>query len=112
MGSSAALGDEVVGLAAALLCNAARGRAEVMSVRNQSRAWRPGWCSAARKVSSRALTQIDAGAIFSSPVLQQRDPGRGVTLIRPRAAAPSETERLRDKSSSWRNKGLLLALDV
>lgn len=43
--------------------------------------------------SSRALTQIEAGAIFSSPVLQQRDPGRGVTLIRPSSLRNSAAQR-------------------
>lgn len=49
-GSGAALRDEAVGLAAAFLCNSALGRQEVMPVRNKSDAWRPGCCSAARKI--------------------------------------------------------------
>lgn len=53
-----------------------------MPVGNKSPTWRPGWCSSARQVPPErcSLTQIHAGAIFGSPVLQQQhDPDRGVT---------------------------------
>lgn len=95
-GSGAALGDGVVGLAAALLRNPALGRQEVMPGRKKSRTRRPGRRSAAREVlpESPALTQMDAGAVFGWPVLQQRDPGRGVTLNRPRPRPSPHQQRL------------------
>lgn len=109
-GPGAVLRDEVVGLAATFLCNSALGRQEALPVRHKSPTWSSGWCSGARQVPPErcSLTQIDAGAIFGSPVLQQQhDPDRDVTLNRPFRMSWAQRQKRR-----WKNKGLLLPLDV
>lgn len=85
-----------------------------MPVGNKSPTWSPGWCSSARQVPPElcSLTQIHAGAIFGSPVLQQQhDPDRGVTPNLPSRGSFRMSGAQRQKRRLM-NKGLLLALDV